>query len=112
MSCSLCSALRISFGIVLVLLGCRGWTCLVEEMGPFPGFELLNAVPPICLGQQSLAGLPLEQHSRQQEEEFPCPYGFVFGGGIKNCRTRSGQSLADTAAEELRGLLEEECFGD
>ena len=81
-------------------------------MGPFPGFELLNAVPPICLGQQSLAGLPLEQHSRQQEEEFPCPYGFVFGGGIKNCRTRSGQSLADTAAEELRGLLEEECFGD
>ena len=84
----------------------------MKKLCPLPGFELLNAVPPRRFGQQTLAGLPVEQHAWQQQKQFPCSYCFDVADGFRDDGASEGQGVADPTSKELWGLLEKESFLD
>ena len=93
--------------VVCVVAGGVGVVRLLEELEPIALLELLDAMPPIGLGEGARPRLAVEKHTRQQEPQLPCSDGIGLIGSGGDAFKGQCEGLADPTSDELwRGLEE------
>ena len=97
--------------VVCNVAGGVGVVRLLEELEPIALLELLDAMPPIGLGEGARPRLAVEKHTRQQEPQLPCSDGIGIIGSGGDAFEGQCEGLADPTPDEVWRGLEEGASG-